>query len=216
MQASRLAEHSIVRSFTIRGVPETTPRFFFAAMSPYSWLASERIGELLPQARWRGVLAGAVFQANERVPWSLGEDKALGMADCEARAAGYGLGTIRWPDPWPTSDLRAGRAMAYAESLGLLEPFALAAMRLAFLEGRNLEELETVIEAGRRVGIDPAVLAEAISEQRIKDALRAVTGEAIELGVYGVPTVAVGDQLFWGDDRLEEAVAAHQGLAGSP
>ncbi len=49
------------------------PLFFFGAMSPYSWLAAERIGGLLPQARWRGVLAGALFKANGRVSWGLTE-----------------------------------------------------------------------------------------------------------------------------------------------
>ena len=84
---------------------EAAPRFFFGAMSPYSWFAAERIELLLPEARWSGVLAGAIFKANDRVSWGLTERRQAGMADCDARAAQHGLGPIRWPEPWPTSDL---------------------------------------------------------------------------------------------------------------
>ena len=81
-------------------------------MSPYSWFAAERIKQLLPEAQWRGVLAGAIFKANGRVSWGLTERRGEGIADCEARAAAHGLGPIRWPEPWPTSDLLIARAMA--------------------------------------------------------------------------------------------------------
>jgi 2-hydroxychromene-2-carboxylate isomerase len=90
----------------------------------------------------------------------------------------------------------------------LLRSFALAAMRLAFLEGADLGELDAVLEAGRRTGIEQDELRGALSEQRLKDALRARTDEALTLGIFGVPTVLLGKQLFWGDDRLEESAAA--------
>jgi 2-hydroxychromene-2-carboxylate isomerase len=91
------------------------PSFFFGAMSPYSWFAAERIGRQLPQARWRGVLAGVVFKEHGRTSWGLTERRDEGIADCQKRAAQHGLGPIVWPDPWPTSDLLAGRAMAFCE-----------------------------------------------------------------------------------------------------
>jgi 2-hydroxychromene-2-carboxylate isomerase len=184
--------------------------FFFGAMSPYSWFAAERIERLLPDAQWRGVLAGAVFKANDRVSWGLTDEREQGIADCRARAAAHGLGPIQWPDPWPTSDLPIARAMTYAESRDLLKPFSLDAMRLAFLEGRDLEQLDTVLEAGRRTGIESSELEAALADQAVKDALRSVTDDALALGVFGVPTVVLGTELFWGDDRLEDAAAAHR------
>jgi 2-hydroxychromene-2-carboxylate isomerase len=191
------------------------PLFFFAAMSPYSWFAAERIERLLPQARWRGVLAGAVFKANDRVSWGLAERRAEGIADCEARAAAHGLGPIRWPNPWPTSDLLVARAMTFAETRGSLKPFALSAMRLAFLDGADLGDRDAVVEAGRRAGIDPLELEGAIEDADVKQALRSVTDEALALGVFGVPTVAVGADLFWGDDRLEDAAQAYRADQGA-
>jgi 2-hydroxychromene-2-carboxylate isomerase len=187
------------------------PRFFFGAMSPYSWFAAERIGRLLPQTRWSGVLAGALFQAHGRVSWGLTERRAAGLADCEQRARSHGLGPIRWPDPWPTSDLIVARAMTHADLQGYLRPFALAAMRLAFLEGADLGEREAVLEAGRRARIDDGELDRALESDSVKQALRSTTEEALALGIFGVPTVVVNGELHWGDDELERAAAAHHG-----
>ncbi|MGD1056384.1 MAG: DsbA family protein [Solirubrobacteraceae bacterium] len=194
-------------------MPQDTPQFFLGAMSPYSWITAERIEQVLPQARWQGVLLGAVFKATDRISWGLTERRAQGMADCEARAKTYGLGPIRWPEPWPTSDLLIARAMVYAESRGLLKRFALSAMRLSFLEGRNLSELDTVLDAAERVGIERAELEDALADQEIKDRLRAQTDDLVALGVFGVPTVVVGTELFWGDDRLEDAAASYRALS---
>jgi 2-hydroxychromene-2-carboxylate isomerase len=187
------------------------PQFFFGAMSPYSWFAAERIDQVMPDARWRGVLAGAIFKAHGRVSWGMTDRRAPGIADCEARAAAHGLGQIRWPKQWPTSDLLVARAMAHAETRGKLKAFALAAMRLSFLDGADLGELAAVLEAGRRSGIAEEEMQRALSEQSTKDALRRTTDEALALGVFGVPTVVVRDELFWGDDRLSDAVDAQRG-----
>jgi 2-hydroxychromene-2-carboxylate isomerase len=191
------------------------PAFYFGAMSPYSWLAAERIGDLLPDAQWRGVLAGVIFAANGRTSWGLTEDRERGLADCEARAAEHGVGPIRWPDGWPSSDLIVTRAMLHAEAEGALQPFALAAMRLGFQEGRSVSELETVLDAAARVGLDPHAVERAIAQQPLKDALRLRNDEALAVGVFGVPTVVVAGELFWGDDRLEDAARA-AGAAAQP
>ena len=187
-------------------------------MSPYSWLAAERIGRVLPQARWHGVFAGAVFKQSGRVSWGLTGRRAEGIADCEDRAAAHGLGPIRWPDPWPTNDLLVARAMVFcaqsAPDEQLLRSFALAAMRLSFLEGVDLGEAEAVLEAGRRAGIDERSLTGAIDDRQVKDALRAETETVLAAGVFGVPTVLAGGELFWGEDRLEDAARA--AAAGAP
>lgn len=190
------------------------PIFYFGAMSPYSWFAAERIEQLLPEARWRGVLAGVVFAAHGRTSWGLTEARAAGLADCEARAGAYGLGPISWPREWPTSDLHAARAMLVAEQRGLLRRFSLAAMRMAFREGADLADRAVVLEAGSRVGIDRGELDLAMQMPEIKQELRELNEEALAAGVFGVPTVLVGRDLFWGDDRLEEAAQAYRAQSG--
>jgi len=218
-------------------VPATRPPvparvlFFFGAMSPYSWLAAERIEELLPGARWQALFLGGLFKANGRSSWGLTEERSRGLADCEARARSRGLGTIHWPERWPTNDLYIARALTAVSAASAKPPrvvpgkpegaaagevrlkrLALVAMRLSFLEGADLGELEVVLEAGRRAGEDPEELRQAIQDQDVKDALRGTNDEALALGVFGVPTMVVGERAFWGDDRLEEAAEAGQRL----
>jgi 2-hydroxychromene-2-carboxylate isomerase len=176
-------------------------RFYFGAMSPYSWFAAERIDAVLPGAVWRPLFAGGLFRSAGRTSWGLTGDRAWKLADCEERARQHGLGEIVWPDPWPTNDVHVARAMVVADRAGRLKPFALAAMRLSFTEGGDLGDADVIAEAGRRSGIDLSTAR----DPDVKDALRAINDEAVALGIIGVPTVVVGDELFWGDDRLEAA-----------
>jgi 2-hydroxychromene-2-carboxylate isomerase len=177
-------------------------------MSPYSWFAAERIGGLIPHVRWRPVFAGALFRANGRSTWGLDDRRDAGIADCEARADSHGLGPIRWPEPWPTNDVLVARAMAFAEREGVLRQFALAAMRAAFLDGVDLGDPGVLEVVARGVGLDPDRVARALKCPEIKDDVRAANDEALSYGVFGVPTVVVGDRLFWGDDHLEQAALA--------
>lgn len=188
------------------------PLFYFGAMSPFSWFAAERIDALIPEAQWRGILAGVIFEAHGRTSWGLTEQRAEGLATCEERAATHGLGPISWPEPWPTSDLHVSRAMVFAEQRGQLKDLALSAMRMAFREGIDISAHDAVLEAGRRVGIDSGELEAGMADPLVKQRLRDLNDEALAAGVFGVPTVVVGGELFWGDDRLTAAAEAHRAL----
>lgn len=183
------------------------PRFYFGAISPYSWFTAERIGELVPDAQWRPVFAGALFRSVGRITWGLTPQRKERIADCERRAAEHGLGPITWPEGWPGNDVLPARAMLAADRDGQLIPLALAAMRTCFREGRDItqrRELEVVAET---IGMDGARLLEQTQEPEIKEALRAVNDEAVAAGVVGVPSVVVDGEVFWGDDRLSEAAS---------
>jgi 2-hydroxychromene-2-carboxylate isomerase len=80
--------------------------------------------------------------------------------------------------------------------------------RTAFVDGHHLADVETVLDAAERAGMDRPATASALQSQEVKDRLREETDRALARGVTGVPTVAVGEQLFWGDDRLDDAAAA--------
>jgi 2-hydroxychromene-2-carboxylate isomerase len=185
------------------------PAFYYDLGSPYAWLTAERIEDVLPvKPAWRPVLLGGVFKAVGRSSWGLGPGRDEGMREIERRAARHGLPALRWPEPWPPDGLNAMRAATFAERSGFGRAFALAAFRLAFVEGADIARPETLRAAAERAGADPDELLDAIGRQEVKDDLRAATDAAVGLGVIGVPTVAVGERLFWGDDRLEEAAAA--------
>ena len=191
---------------------ETT--FYFDLGSPYAYLTAERIGEVLAAAPapvvWRPVSLGALFKCNGRSSWSLGDParRQAGMAEVQRRAREYGLEPVRWPDPWPSNYLFAMRAATFASRAGRGREFALHAFHHAFRDGNDLAVPEHVLTAAADAGLDASAVEEATGDPEIKLALRAATDAAHELGVFGVPTIAVGRELFWGDDRLDEAAAA--------
>jgi 2-hydroxychromene-2-carboxylate isomerase len=185
------------------------PRFFVDVGSPYAWLAAERVESVLgADVVWEPVLLGAIFAARGSGSWSLTDARAQGIEEVERRAALYGLGRVRWPEPWPGNTLLAMRAATAAAEAGVARAFLLSALRLGFRDGRDLSDPAAVVDAASTAGIEGDELLAAASSPSVKEALRKRTDAAISLGVRGVPSVLIGDQAFWGDDRLEDAAAA--------
>jgi 2-hydroxychromene-2-carboxylate isomerase len=189
------------------------PVFFYDLGSPYSYLAAERVHGLFAEAsaptpEWQPILLGGLFQRFQRDSWGNGPGRADGMAECERRASAYGLPPIRWPDPWPGNMLYAMRVATFAKEIGRTVAFSLAAFRQAFAAGRDLSLPENVIVAAAACEMHPRAIQAAVGRSSLKDLLRAATERAAELGVRGVPSVLVDDEVYWGDDRLEEAAAA--------
>jgi 2-hydroxychromene-2-carboxylate isomerase len=187
------------------------PIFYYDLSSPYAWLAAERINSMFPEPPvWQPISFGFVIREIGKTPWSMSEGREDGIAEIERRAAERGLPELRWPEGWPveTYSLPALRAAVFAAEVGKVVAFSLAAFRQQFNAGRGLNEIDHVLLAAAACELHPKAVLKAIERQSIKDRLRVATEEAIQRGVTGVPTVAVDGQLFWGDDRLEEAAAA--------
>ncbi|MFL5818972.1 MAG: 2-hydroxychromene-2-carboxylate isomerase [Conexibacter sp.] len=185
------------------------PRFFVDVGSPYAWLAAERVESVLgTDVVWEPVLLGAVFAARGWGSWSLTDARTQGIEEVERRALAYGLGPVRWPEPWPGNTLLAMRCAVAADERGAGRAFLLAALRLGFRDGRDLSDPAAVRDAASTAGIEREALLAAASSPSVKAALRERTDAAIALGVRGVPSVVVDDQAFWGDDRLEDAAEA--------
>ena len=181
-------------------------RFLVDVGSPYAYLAAERIERVLPTpVVWEPVLLGGIFRATGGGSWALTDARAEGIEEVERRASAYGLPPVRWPDPWPGDMLLAMRAATAADLRGAGRAFLLAALRLSFRDGRDLSDPAAVRDAAHTAGIDPDELLAAASDPAVKAALRERTDAAVALGVRGVPTVIVGERLFWGDDQLEAA-----------
>jgi 2-hydroxychromene-2-carboxylate isomerase len=187
------------------------PTFYYDLGSPYAYLAAERVAAVLPgPVAWQPVSLGGLFKANGRSSWSLGDPDAreAGMAEVERRARSYGVAPLRWPNPWPTDYLFAMRVATFAFTAGRGREFTMQAFRHAFRNGCDLGAPEHVLRAAADAGLDPDAAAAATGDPEVKLALRSATEAAHELGVFGVPTVAVADELFWGDDRLDDAAGA--------
>jgi 2-hydroxychromene-2-carboxylate isomerase len=191
--------------------------FYYDFNSPYAYLAAERVSAVFAEAGaeqplWRPISLGFLLRASGRTPWSMepGGPNPVDLDEIARRVAARGLPEVRYPEGWPVESysLTPLRAAIYAEQAGRVIAFSLAAFRQVFAAGRTLSDPDNVLLAAAACELHPKAVLKAIETDSIKRALREQTEAAIALGVPGVPTVAVGDELFWGDDRLEEAAAA--------
>jgi 2-hydroxychromene-2-carboxylate isomerase len=196
-------------------VGQSTPRarFYFDLGSPYAYLAAERIGALFTEAKlgqpeWQPILLGGLFKRFGRDSWANGAGRGEGMAEVQRRALAYGLPPLAWPEPWPTNTLFAMRVATFAKQTGRAVSFSLAAFRQAFAAGRDLSDPDNVLIAAAACELHPRALLKAVQTAIVKEALREATNEAAELGVRGVPSLVVGGEVFWGDDRLSDAITA--------
>jgi 2-hydroxychromene-2-carboxylate isomerase len=190
----------------------TRPVFYFDLGSPYSYLAAERINQLFPEPpEWQPILLGALFKRFERSSWAEGPGRETGMAEVERRAAEYGLQPIRWPEPWPGNTLFAMRIATFAKQGGRIVAFSLAAFRQAFAGGKDLSDPDNVLVAAAACELHPRAVLASAERQSVKDQLKEATDRAGDAGVRGVPSVVVDGEVYWGDDRLEEAAAAAGG-----
>jgi 2-hydroxychromene-2-carboxylate isomerase len=191
--------------------------FYYDFNSPYSYLAAERISGIfaeaeLEQPEWQPISFGHLLQTTGRRPWSIppeGPDPEH-LAEIQRRAAERGLPEVVYPEGWPVANysLNPVRAAVYAKESGRVVSFSLACFRQVFAAARDMSDLDNVLVAAAACELHPNAVLKGIETKSIKDKLRAATDEALERGVEGIPTIAVGDRLFWGDDRLEEAVEA--------
>jgi 2-hydroxychromene-2-carboxylate isomerase len=198
---------------------DDSPRavFYYDFSSPYSYLAAERVSGLFAEAgaeqpEWQPISFGHLLARTGRRPWSIpseGPDPDH-LEEIQRRAAQRGLPEVRFPKGWPVDNysLNPTRAAVYAKESGKVVAFSLACFRQVFAAGRDMSDVDNVLLAAAACELHPNAVLKGIETKSVKEKLRAATEKAIEIGVEGIPTIAVGDRLFWGDDRLEEAVEA--------
>jgi 2-hydroxychromene-2-carboxylate isomerase len=169
--------------------------FFFDLACPFSYLAAERVERLLEDVEWVPV-AGLSNRA----------DLASRVA-AERRAAELRLPLV-WPDPYPSQARAAQRAAVRAGQLGAGAQFSLAAARLAFCGGFDLDDPEVLAEAAAASGVPLEECLAAARDNSLDATLDATTRGLVARGVKRLPAVRVGHGLFAGEDRLAEAAAA--------
>lgn len=208
--------------------PESLPQraiFYYDFHSPYAYLAAERISALFAEAgaeqpEWQPVSFGHVLKATGRKPWSMqpGGPAEADLEEIRRRARRRGLPEVRYEPGWPmqTYSLIPARAAIFAKRSGRVVSFSQAAFRQHFAAGRDLSDTDNVLIAAAACELHPKAVLKGIDSQSVKDGLREATDEALRRGLVGIPTVAVGQELFWGDDRLDAAVAAARRGAHPP
>lgn len=184
-----------------------TLEFFFDYASPYSYLACHQVEAVAQRTgaelRWRPFLLGAVFKATGNSPPIQVPQKGVYLGkDLLDWTRHLGLPELRFPDTFPINSLKANRLGLVAAEHGRIVAFSRAAYRAAFVEGRDLNDPKVLAELGREVGLEPEVALARMEHQEIKDALRRNTEEAVERGAFGAPTFFVGQDMYFGNDRL--------------
>ena len=187
--------------------------FFYEFASTYSYLAAMRIAPLAKSAgvtlRWRPFLLGPIFKAQgwDTSPFNLYPAKGRYMVrDCERQCAALGL-AFRLPEPFPASSLLASRVALVGFEQDWGEDFSRAVDRAEFAEGRIIGDPAVVAGIAQTLGHDGTAARARAQSGDIKAKLRAETGEAERLGIFGAPSFIAGGELFWGNDRLEQALA---------
>ena len=173
-----------------------------------------RIGSLAEAAgvavRWRPFLLGPIFRAQgwDDSPFNLYPSKGRYMwRDLERICGRLGL-PFRRPDPFPQPSLLAARLAHVGLDEGWGEAFCRAVFAAEFGEGRQIGDEAVMHELLAGLGVAPAPALARARSDAIKDRLRAATAEAERLGVFGAPSfVAADGELFWGHDRMAEALA---------
>jgi 2-hydroxychromene-2-carboxylate isomerase/predicted O-methyltransferase YrrM len=191
--------------------------FWFEFASTYSYPAAMRIRAAAHQARvtvrWKAFLLGPIFKElgwNDS-PFNLQPAKGRYMwRDLERICAGLGLAWRR-PTQFPRSGLVAARVAAAFPDEEWLPAFVERVYRANFAEDCDIADAATVRACLRDVGVDAdAALHQALGDAG-KAALRRQTEEAVGKGIFGAPSFVAGDELFWGNDRLETALAWARG-----
>jgi 2-hydroxychromene-2-carboxylate isomerase len=184
--------------------------FYFDFSSPYGYFMSEKIDEVAAryrrEVRWRPYLLGAVYKklGSQPLP-NLPLKGPYSVRDFERSARFLGL-SCRIPEAFPVATQHAARAFYWLEDRdpALARRFALATLRAYFGDGRDISQLDAVLDLAAGLGVDRAALAAALDSDELKARLRAECEAAIERGVFGSPFVIIDGEPFWGVDRLPQ------------
>ncbi len=187
--------------------------FWYEFASTYSYPTAMRIERLAAEAgvtvRWRPFLLGPIFKAQgwNDSPFNIYAAKGRYMWRDLARVCeAEGLPLELPPVHFPQNGLKAARLALVGEKDGWTPPFTRAVFLANYAEQKDISEDATLCAILERLGMDAEAAMAAAHASETKDALRAQTDEAAARGLFGAPAFTVGDELFWGNDRLEAAL----------
>ena len=185
-----------------------TIEFFWEPGSPYTYLAATQVERVAAQAGakviWKPFLLGKVFESRGmKMPASIPAKASYMFKDLARWAQMYQV-PLTMPAVFPVSSLIASRAAIAASQLGHEAAAAKTILHTYWGEGLDISQPEVLSAAFTKAGLDAAAIFARAQEQSVKDQLKENTEEALKRGVFGAPTIFVGDAMFWGNDRLEQ------------
>ena len=187
----------------------TTIEFYFDPVSPYAWLAMEQLARVAAaggHVRCRPTLLAALLNANgTKGPAEVPAKRAYVFRDVMRQAKRLNL-TFRGPPNHPFNPLAALRAILAVEDEAQRLILARRILAAVWSDGIDIADPNSLSSVVARSGFDADALCATAATPELKQRLRNVTQEAINAGVFGVPTFRLRDELFWGADRVDTVV----------
>ena len=187
--------------------------FWYEFASTYSYLTAMRIEALAEKAGvdviWKPFVLGPIFSAQgwDTSPFNIYPAKGKYMVrEMERLTKQRGL-PFAMPSPFPQNSLYAARLALIGNEEGWGAAFTRAMFTAQFAEGANISNKETLADILKSLRLNASSLLARIEERHIKERLRQQTEEAQELGIFGAPSFLARNELYWGDDRLEQALS---------
>lgn len=183
--------------------------FYFDVGSPAAYLAWTQLPRIVQQVgceiEYRPFLLGGVFQATgNRSPMEVPAKGQYMQDDLQRFARRYGVPFRHNPHfPINTLTLMRGALGLQMREPQRMVPYVDAVYRAIWVDGKNMNDPATVAAVLQQAGFDPDKLLALAQDPAVKDELKVVTQEAVARGAFGAPTFFVGDQMFWGQDRLD-------------
>ena len=186
-----------------------TVDFYFDVGSPAAYLAWQRLPRICEETGaalvYKPMLLGGVFQATgNQSPMSVPAKGRYVMRDFERFARRDRIAFRHNPFfPINTLTLMRGVTGLQLKEAARMVPYTDAVYRAIWRDGMNMNDPQVVAEVLRQAGFDPAALMALASDPEVKERLKAQTQEAVARGVFGAPTFFVGEEMYWGQDRLD-------------
>lgn len=184
--------------------------FYFDFSSPYGYLASEKIDELAERhgrrVRWRPILLGVVFKHTGAAPLTLVPLKGEYSVHDFSRSARFLDVPYTHPENFPLATQHAARTHYWLHDQNgeAAQAFAHSVFRAHYVQGRDISDLDVVLELAARHGADRDALSVALAGPALKERLKTECEAALGKGVFGSPYIVVDDEPFFGVGRLPQ------------
>jgi 2-hydroxychromene-2-carboxylate isomerase len=191
--------------------------FFFDCSSPWTYLAFHNLqplaADLNEPVHWRPVLVGGIFNAVNPSVYAMRDNPvpakwAYMLKDLQDWAREAGLKIVFPPRVFPVNSVKAMRGCLWLEPQGKLLPFATAVFEAYWAHEEDISQDAVLLKICDQVGIDGDAFLAGIAQPAIKAQLKANTEEVIARGGFGSPTLYLGDDMYFGNDRLPLLKAA--------
>lgn len=190
-------------------MPQTID-YFFSLLSPYAYLGGRRFVELAARygatVRYKPVQGGPLFAATGGIPLPQRspQRRAYRLQELRRWSDHLGLPLNLHPRHFPTDESLAARMVIAADAEGIpCGSFHIAVLRAVWAEDKDVADRAVLTGLAAECGLDAAALIAAADRSDLAARHEANTREAIDRGVFGMPSYVLGDEIFWGQDRLD-------------